>query len=119
LTNGFNHYITHGAEFDQHVAHALLGSEGKELLQLDGKARVIRFAVPGSIALDAAHPYFSVADLRANGDVPNIVDEFLKAWSYRVAHPGFQTRTLQVDCGLVFRSTVSGSWIREIETLPC
>jgi hypothetical protein len=37
LTRGFNHYLTHGAEFDQHVASELLGEEGKELLARDGK----------------------------------------------------------------------------------
>lgn len=102
LTKGFNHYLTHGAEFDQHVAHALLGQEGTELLSRDGEPRVIRVAVPGSIALDAAHPYFSVSDLRARGEVPNLINEFLKAWSYRLAYPEFQPATLQVDCGMIF-----------------
>ena len=31
LASGFYHYITHGSEFDQHVAHSLLGPEGMEL----------------------------------------------------------------------------------------
>ena len=41
LLNDFNHYLSHGSEFDQDVAMALLGDEGKELLRKDGDARVI------------------------------------------------------------------------------
>jgi hypothetical protein len=37
LTGSFNHYLTHGSEFDQHVAYALLGQEGKDLLATDGE----------------------------------------------------------------------------------
>jgi hypothetical protein len=111
LTNGFNHYLIYGAEFDQHVAHALLGPEGKELLARDGEPTVVQVAVPGDSALDAAHPYFTVEDVRASGEVPNLVNEFLKAWSYRLAHPRFQPRTLCVDCGMVFRCAVPAAWI--------
>lgn len=118
LTNGFAHYLTHGAEFDQHVAHALLGADGTELLARDGKPRVIRVAVPGDVALAAAHPYFSIGQLRANGDIPNVVREFINSWSFRLARPGFQTRTLKVDCGLSFPSQVPASWIVAIDTLP-
>jgi hypothetical protein len=72
LVNGFNHYLTHGSEFDQHAAQALLGDEGSKLLARDGKRRVIQFAVPGQAALNAAHPYFSIQDVRARGDVPTL-----------------------------------------------
>ena len=54
LLHGFNHYLAHGSEFDQHVAYALLGDERKELLRRDGKARIIQVAVPGDIALNRA-----------------------------------------------------------------
>lgn len=117
LTDGFNHYLTYGAEFDQRVAHALLGQDGKELLARDGTPRVIQAAVPGPLALDAAHPYFSIDNIRSRGDVPNLVNEFLEAWSYRLAHPGFQSRTLKIDCGMIFRSTVPATWIRGLDTL--
>jgi hypothetical protein len=118
LVNSFNHYLTHGAEFDQHVAYALLGTEGERLLGLDGKPRIIQIAVPGDFALDASHPHFGIGDLRAKGDVPNLVGSFLDAWSYRLAHPKFQARTLKVDSGMVFRSTVPATWVMDIETLP-
>lgn len=39
LIDGFNHYIGHGSELDQRVAHALLGDEGMALLTDDGAVR--------------------------------------------------------------------------------
>jgi hypothetical protein len=118
LTDGFNHYLTHGAEFDQHVAHAMLGAGGEELLRQDGQPTLIIVAVPGASALDAAHPHFTVDDLRRRDEVPNLVRQFLEAWSYRLAHADFQCRTLEVDCGMVFRTAVPRDWIVNIETLP-
>jgi hypothetical protein len=118
LVNGFNHYLTHGAEFDQHVVQELLGPEGKKWLTRDGEARVIQVSVPGHVALDSAHPSFKTEDLRKRGDIPNLVKEFLNAWSYRLAHPTFQAGTLKVDCGMVFYSTVPSDWIMRVETLP-
>jgi len=117
LTEGFNHYLTYGAEFDKHVASALLGPDGKELLACDGDPRVIQVAVPGPLALDAAHLFFSIDDVRARGDIPHLVNQFLMAWSYRLAHPGFQCRTMKVDCGMIFRSTVPAAWIVDFDTL--
>jgi hypothetical protein len=117
LTNGFIHYLTHGAEFDQRVAHKLLGAEGKELLARDGEPRLIQVAIPGASALDAGHPFFSMDDLRASGEIPNLVDEFLKSWSYRIAYPSFQSRTLRVDCGMIFYQTVPAAWIVDFDTL--
>jgi hypothetical protein len=118
LTNGFNHYIKEGSEFDWHVAHRLFGEEGQRLISLDGKPKVVRVSVPGSIALEAAHPFFDVEYIKSNGEIPNIVKEFLMVWSYRLAHPTFQPHSLKVDCGLMFRSSVPAEWIVEIETLP-
>ena len=117
LLNGFNHYLTHGSELDQHVAHDLLRSDGKELLRRDGRATVIEVAVPGVIALKAVNRYFTVDERLARGEVPGLVDEFLKAWSYGLAHPDFDCGTLKVDCGLVFRSTVPPAWIVDIDML--
>lgn len=117
LINSFNDYLTHGAEFDWHVAGALLGSSGKELLAHDGKPRVIRVAVPGPRALDAAHPHFGIDLMRSSGNVPNLVGTFLEAWSFHLARPGFQSRTLEVDCSMVFNSTLPAAWIVGFDTL--
>lgn len=118
LMDGFNHYLTYGAEFDQRVAFALLGDEGKDLLATDGEATVFRIAVPGPLALDATHSYLNIDSMRARGEVPNLVRDILKTWSYRLAYPGFQSRTLRIDCGMIFRSTVSADWIVDFESLP-
>ena len=117
LINDLDHYLTHGSEFDQHVAEALLDTDGKELLRRDGRARVIRVAVPGEVALNAAHPHFTVEDLLARGEVPNLVNDFLKAWSYRLAHPDFDCGTLGAGCIMVFHSIVPSDWIVDIDTL--
>ena len=117
LINDFNHYLTHGSEFDQHVAEALLDTDGKERLRRDGRARVIRVAVPGEDALNAVNRYCTVEECLARGDVPNLVNDFLKAWSYRLAHPDFDCGPLEVDCGTVFHSIVPSDWIVDIDTL--
>jgi hypothetical protein len=117
LIESFNHYLMHGAEFDQHVAHALLGQEGKDLLAGDGRPSVVEAAIPGGLALEAANPHFGIDIIRARGDVPSLVNEFLKAWSYHLAHPGYSSRRLKADCPLVFRDTVPASWIREVHIL--
>ena len=118
LLHGFNHYLTHGSEFDQHVAYELLGDEGKELLRRDGKARIIQFAVPGDVALNRVNRYFTVDECLARGEVPHLVAEFLKAWSYTLAHPDFDCGTLELDCGMGFCETVPSDWIVDIDTLP-
>ena len=117
LVNGFNHYLTHGSEFDQRVAHALLGADGAELLRTDGRATVIQVAIPGDAALNAVNRYFTVDERLARGEIPGLVDEFLKSWSYGLAHPDFDCGTLQVDCGLVFRSAIPPAWIVGIDTV--
>jgi hypothetical protein len=118
LTDGFSHYLTHGAEFDSHVASELLGEEGKELLTTDGLPYVIQLAVPGEAALTAAHPFFSVEELRAKGELPNLVKEFLAVWCFRLWRPGYQSEKLRLDCGMVFNSTVPAEWIRRIDPWP-
>jgi len=118
LMNDFDHYLTGGSEFDQNVAHALLGEDGPVLLARDGTATLIRIIVPGAEALAAAHPYFDIATVRRQGDLPNIVKELLGAWAYRLAHPQFESRNLKPDCGLIFKAAVPPSWIGAIEKSP-
>lgn len=117
LVNGFNHYLIYGSEFDQHVAYELLGIEGKDLLAHAGEPRVVKLAVPGNVALDAAHPFFSIDDIRARGEIPNIIREFITSWSFRLAHPGFQSQQLKIDCGLIFYNIVPADWIVSIDPI--
>ena len=117
LLNTFNHYLTHGAEFDQHVAENLLGQEGLDLLSCDGKPRVIKVTVPGPDALASAHPFFRIDDLRSRGDLPNLVSDFIDSWSYRLSEPDFQSHTLHVDSGMMFYEVVPNDWIVDVETI--
>lgn len=117
LTNGFNHYLTHGAEVDQHIAFDLLGDEGNERLCHDGRPRIVTVRVPGDIALRAANRYFSLEELRTRQTVPNLVTDFLKSWAFRLAHAQFQSCTLALDSGLVFDQPIPANWIGGIDTL--
>lgn len=118
LIDGFNHYLTHGSEFDQQVAHNLLGTSGRELLRRDGEATVLRVAIAGDKALSACNRYWSVDERLAKGEPPNLVREFLTAWSYGLANPEFKCTTPpQRDCGLMFRATIAPCQITDVETL--
>ncbi len=115
LTLGFNHYLTHGSEYDQHVAHELLGTEGINLLSLDGKPMIVAVDVPGPIAIEAAHPNFTVDQMSNRGELPNLVRELLQAWALKLATPDFQTSMEKFDCGLCFLESVPANWISSIE----
>lgn len=93
LTNGFPHYLNGGSEFDQNVAMDLLGADGVELLEEDGVSYLVKVAIPGREAMNAAHPHFSMEGLRRMGDVPNIIDQVISVWSFELAHPGFDPAT--------------------------
>lgn len=114
---GFNHYLTHGSEFDQHVAYSLLGQTGKDFLAQDGVPVLFRFAVPGHCALEAAHPYFTIEDVCSMGEVPNIVKEFLTSWAFYLTDQSFSPNELKVDCGMVFKTTVPAEWIINKRTI--
>lgn len=115
LTRSFNHYLLRGSEFDQHVAHALLGEEGEILLENDGIPVVIQANLPGSMAIDGAHPYFTVEMMHQNGETPNLAREFLEAWSYWLSKPGYQTTSRRLDCGIRFNETLPSELIAAIE----
>lgn len=114
LLHGFNHYLIEGSEFDSHVAHELLGKEGVDLLKADGLPYVVRALVPGSAALAAFHPYFSVEETRRRGDLPNFVGDLIAHWAFRRSRPEFQPASQKLDRGLVFREAVPADWIADI-----
>ena len=113
----YKSYLVHGSEFDYHVATRLLGEDGKRLLATDGQPRVVRVAVPGYDAVEAANPFLAVAHLRAKGDVPSLVRDFLETWAFRLGHPGYQSKTQRRDSCLFFRSQIPAEWIVDVETL--
>ncbi|MFN0101424.1 MAG: hypothetical protein ACKV2U_04955 [Bryobacteraceae bacterium] len=101
LVRGFNHYLTHGSEFDQRAASRLLGDEGKELLASYGKPTLLTLAVPGDRAFEAANPWLSLVR-----DMPNFVREVIDVWSYWLAYPDFSVASQLFDCGLMFEHDV-------------
>jgi hypothetical protein len=115
LLHGFNHYLTHGSELDQRVAHHLLDEEGKVLLANYGQPVIFRLSVPGPQALSASNPWGLLS-----GEMLNLVRQFLRAWSYWLAVPEFTTSSLRVDCGFLFNPDISPRWLVETEwvTLP-
>ena len=115
LENGFDHYLRYGSEFDQHVAHELLGPSGKDCLADDGVAIVVKVALSGKDALAGAHPFFSIADVLEMGDTPNLVREFIDAWSHRLYDSCYQTRTRALDSGIWFREAVPPSCILSMQ----
>lgn len=117
LLNGFNHYLLRGSEFDQHVARALLGQEGWELLESEGLPMVIQVELNGGKALVGAHPHFTVDDMRQRDEVPNIAKAFLEAWSYRLFDTCYQTSSRELDCGIRFLEAVPPICIRKIAPL--
>ncbi|WP_414463295.1 hypothetical protein [Hyphomicrobium sp. DY-1] len=114
---GFDHYITHGAEVDQHMARELIGNDGLHLLENDGTRTVYKIGVPGDVAIQATHPFFSPEDMMDRGDLPNMVGEILNAWAFRLSRPGYQSRSLEIDCGLIFYKPVPPEYIISKEQL--
>ena len=74
-----------------------MGKEGYELLAQDGKPKLITVLVPGEIVLKTANRYFSISDFLASGEIPNIVRDILEAWSYYLANPDFNSKSLKID----------------------
>jgi hypothetical protein len=55
LMRGFSQYLIRGSEFDWHVAHHLLGSEGQALLARHGRPVLVECRVPGEEAFAACN----------------------------------------------------------------
>lgn len=112
----FNHYLRYGAEFDYHVAQNLFGKEGLALLEKVGAAYMVRVAVPGRSALEAAHwPSKKFDDFPEACGLPNIIRELVNDYAfYGLAHPR-KERESHVDCGMVFTRDIPADWIVGID----
>lgn len=106
LINGFNHYLTHGSEFDQHAARELLGIEGTDLLAKYGKPTLVALALPGYRAFEAANPYLALVR-----DMPNFTREVIAVWAYWLAYPEISVSRLEIDVGFIFEHDVPAQWI--------
>lgn len=110
LVYGFNHYLKEGSEFDWHVSHHLLGSEGQSLISADGDTYLISLLVPGDAALTACNRFGMPTD-----GFPNMVCDLFRVWSYWLGYPDYRASRLKLDCGMVFSDKVPASWLDRIE----
>ena len=64
LVNGFNHYLTHGSEFDQRVASRLFSDDsGLRLLRSETTPYLVHVKISGQKLIQGAHPFFSYQDI--------------------------------------------------------
>lgn len=103
LVRSFNHYLTHGAEVDQHLASHVLGDAGIDLLRQDGAPVVFRCLVPPEIAITACNRYTI--------GTPYPVPEMVPEWAYWLAKPERAIACIQADCGLVLQTQMPPEWI--------
>ena len=112
LVHGFNHYLTHGSEFDQHVVRDLLGEEGLNCLSAYSKPVLVTLSIPSDKALHAANPYAALT-----AEIPNRIREILKAFCYWIVYPDYSLANQKFDCGLLFYEDVPPSWIADISVI--
>ena len=114
-SGGYRRILSNGSEFDQRVAGSLLGEEGMRLLAQYGEYRVLKFIIPGHLAVDAANPIFGIEWERAQGNIPSLIGHFLSSWCFIHAHPG---ATIQArHCSMMFEVPVPADWMEGFETL--
>jgi hypothetical protein len=115
LTDGFNHYLTHGSEFDQNVAHEILGQTGVDLLATDGLSTVITVSVPGDRALHGANRFATEEERISRGEIPNIARQLLQAWAFKLVDKSYQTVNQRLDCGICLTETLPPEWVTSIQ----
>lgn len=106
-----------GSEFDEFVAHDLLGDEGAALIKQDGAPRLVIVELPGAVALDAANPFIPVDDALSRGDIPYLVRQLLTAWAYCVARPDAVANLSMAGCAMMLRTPIPPGWIKEVRLL--
>lgn len=83
LVKGCNHYLTHGAEVDNHVTRDLFSDDsGMALLQRMRKPMLISFDLTFAEAEAAANPYAVSYE-----HLPFITGTFFSAWAFRLSTP--------------------------------
>ncbi|CUH79433.1 hypothetical protein [Tropicibacter naphthalenivorans] len=118
LVNGFDHYLTHGSEFDQHVVRRLFDDQsGLELLSSQTVPVLVHVHFSGEQLIQGAHPFFGYLDVVGMGEIPGIARTFLDAWAFKIANPKFDLEKLRTDCCLMERFATQPERILEIEKL--
>lgn len=118
LVNGFDHYLTHGSEFDQHVVQRLFGDQsGLQLLNSETIPFLVHVQVSGNELIRGAHPYFSYSEVIDMGEIPGLARTFLNTWAFKTTKPSFDIAKLRTDCCLMQRVATSPERILDIEKL--
>ncbi|WP_157935879.1 hypothetical protein [Paracoccus zhejiangensis] len=118
LVDGFNHYLTHGSEFDQCVARRLFpDGTGLQLLEARTDPVLVHVRIEGIELIKGAHPYFSYREIVEMGEIPGLGSTFLNTWAFKVAKPSFDIATLKTDCCMMQRHPTSPERILRTEAL--
>lgn len=118
LVNSFNHYLTHGSEFDQHVAKRLFPDDsGLRLLQSKTVPYLVHVRMSGEDLVKGAHPHFSYQDVIEMGEIPVLGTTFLNTWAFKKSKPDFNIAKLRTDCCIMQRHPTPREKIIEIEEL--
>lgn len=116
--NGFDHYLTHGSEFDQHVVQRLFGDlSGLQLLNSETVPVLVHVQVSGEELIRGAHPHFSYSEVMDMGEIPGLARTFLNAWAFKATKPSFDIAKLRTDCCLMQRVATSPERILNVEKL--
>lgn len=112
LLHGCNHYLTHGAEVDRHIAHRLFPGDktALDLLLAHRTAMLVTFLPRYSEAALAANPHGV-----PNGELPALLGLLLNAWAFKQAHPEFTVTSLRDCTAARFDGPVSATLIENIE----
>ena len=116
LANGFDHYLSHGSEFDQHVVQRLFGDQsGLHLLHSETVPIIVHVRIGGEELVRGAHPHFSYSDIIGMGEIPGIARVFLNSWAFKVANPSFDIAKLRTDCCIMQRVATPPERIIDLE----
>jgi hypothetical protein len=113
LLHGANHYLTHGAEVDHHVAYALFENDksAENLLRVRRPARLISFTAPFPEAAGAANPWGFRQD-----EMPSLLSSLFQAWAFSLSHPSFKIANERDSVALRFPGPISADRL-EIEDI--
>jgi hypothetical protein len=113
LLRGCNHYLTHGAEVDQHIAKELFPDDsGLDLLQRNRKAKIVSFVASFSEAAAAANPY----GVRPPA-LPALLGMMLSAWAFRLVKPDYSVAKERHGTALKFPAPISAQQLERIEDI--
>jgi hypothetical protein len=118
LVNCFDHYLTHGSEFDQRVAQLLFDDQsGLQLLNTETVPILVHVHVNGEELIRGAHPHFSYSDVMGKGEIPGLARTFLNTWAFKAMKPSFDIANLKTDCCMVQHVATPPERILSIEKL--